>query len=185
MTTLSLMESIDIQAQKYFSENNISIIKQLGSGCSGVAYLTTKGTVLKFSVSEEEFNYSKYILQLIRRKFTLKQIAIVYDVKKIRFSYNIFEKLFIIEQEYLNPIKDNAELKNLEELFNNRGFEFYDLLWSREEAYTIANEVQKKMVDELISILEELEYLGIESDEVIYGNIGLKNNKLAVFDMEI
>ena len=39
--------------------------------------------------------------------------------------------------------------------------------------------------DELISILEELEYLGIESDEVIYGNIGLKNNKLAVFDMEI
>lgn len=69
------------------------IIKEIGNGNNGVAYLTDKGTKLKFTSNENEFNFAK---QNLGKESEFR--ADYYKAEKI------YGDIYFIEMEYLGPL---------------------------------------------------------------------------------
>ncbi len=132
----------------------IKLVKQIGSGGNGAAYLTNKGTKLKFTFNENEYHFAK---RSIGRKTTY--MADYYSADEIA------EDLYVIEMEYLKPLtpKTKAELKQM-----------FDALLNKDDNY---NKPLKTQVDNIKS------KIGMYGNDLgNYDNYGIKNGQLATFD---
>jgi len=129
------------------------LTKVIGYGGNGAAYLTSKGTKLKFTFNENEFDFAKRSLGK-----SSDYMADYYDAGQIS------DDLFIIEMEYIGQLSPKSK-QALKQYFDN-------LLDKKEVDPRL-----KASVDYIKS------KIGIWGNDLLnYDNYGVKNGKLATFD---
>jgi len=138
-------------AHKYLKRN---IIKSVGAGGNGAAYLTDKGTKIKFTYNENEFDFAKRSLGKKN-----KCMADYYS------AIEIIDGIYVIEMEYIQslPHKTRTELIKL----------FNDLLNKKPD-------YNKELKDKVDNIKTKI---GLYANDLFNAdNYGIKNGELATFD---
>ena len=172
----------DFENVKKFSKKwlGYNITKKIGEGTNGSAYLTNKGTVLKFSFSKIEADGN---IKLLGKK--IKHHAYIYNVKQLGN-----EKLFIIEKEFVNPLgaDDNGNNDDhflMSNHINGRRREtpIFDSIW-----FNGLHSDDKVKIKKWESELQEIENhfkkeYGIDFlADITADNIGTKDGQLICFD---
>lgn len=130
------------------------LVKPIGYGGNGAAYLTSKSTKLKFTFNENEFFFAKRSLG----KKT-DYMADYYHAQEVA------DGIYVIEMEYIRPLptKTKQDLKNM-----------FDAIIANKPDY---DKELKSKVDYIKS------KIGVWGNDLLnYDNYGLKNGKLATYD---
>ena len=146
----------DINNATEFAKNflDVNIIKTIGIGGNGAAYLTDKGTKIKFTYSEDEYIFAK---RSVGKK--TDYMADYYSADKIT------DDLFVIEMEFIKPLSDKNKLE-LKNYYNN--------------SISDRPNLNKRLKDRLAYIKNNVGMFG--NDLLNYDNYGIKNGQLATFD---
>lgn len=155
------------------------IVSELGEpGKDGAAYMTDKGTVLKFSRNSAEANLSKHLMEVNSERF-----AEVYSVVE-------HDEVYVIEKEYLKQdftdkiweaghMYDNVRHKAIQ---NKLTFENY-LEFTTDEKINSVKQELLYLNTEYNEIRKEGEKLGLRLTDLNIDNCGFKNGKIAAFDV--
>jgi hypothetical protein len=144
-------EKAKIFAKKYLGYD---LTKIIGYGGNGAAYLTSKGTKLKFTFNDNEFQFAERSLG--------KKTSYMADYY---FAEEIVEGIYVIEMEYIKPLpsKTKEALKKL-----------FDALMHKSNDY---DKTLKAKVDHI------KQKIGIWGNDLFnYDNYGIKNGELATYD---
>ncbi len=144
-------EKAKIFAKKYLGYD---LTKIIGYGGNGAAYLTSKGTKLKFTFNDNEFQFAE---RSIGKKTSY--MADYYMAKEI------VEGIYVIEMEYIKPLplKTKEALKKL-----------FDALMNKRDDY------DKALKAKIDNIKQKIGVWG--NDLFNYDNYGIKNGELATYD---
>lgn len=140
----------------YFAENYLgfSLVKTVGFGGNGAAYLTSKGTKLKFTFNENEYYFAK--------RSVGKDAAYMANYY---LAESINDDIFVIEMEYLKALPKGMKVK-LAQMF--------DALRKNDDNY---DKEIKNSVDFIKS------KIGVFANDLFNpDNYGIKNGHLATFD---
>lgn len=129
------------------------LVKVIGYGGNGAAYLTSKGTKLKFTFNENEYDFAKRSIG--------KQTDYMADYYR---AEQLTPDVFIIEMEFIGQLTDK---------FKEQLRQYFDNLLNKKDG----DPKIKAKVDYIKS------KIGIWGNDLLnYDNYGVKNGKLATFD---
>lgn len=198
----------DIDAFKIFIRNkhNIELEDVLGMGSSGIAFSTSKNNIVfKLTTDKKEYNVSKKLnnkknihlnnyydsFKIIKRELLKKEI--------INFKENLFNtyNLYGILIEKVDNLNEPIIKKIIDKMsrvltYNSDWGEYLEdknfVTYNRLKFYNIEPNIQnlkkfKWTFNQLNKIFNELEYNDIEKVDINSGNIGIKNNKLILYDI--
>jgi hypothetical protein len=185
MITGDLKEKLSLSAYEYAEKHNLSITSEIGSGVSGVAFVTDTNTVIKITTSKPECDYAKAVFEALKQGKTILRCANIYDIVNVTYNYKQEKKeAYVITQELLDTSIKDEDIRKLEERLNESGYEFEDIKWISDKCADYVDKNQIPLVKEIAQVFDELEHIGVWSDEVLHGNIGVRNGLIAVFDQE-
>lgn len=132
---------------------DLELVNVIGYGGNGAAYLTSKGTKLKFTFNENEYEFAKRSIN--------KETDYMADYYK---AEPINNDVFVIEMQYIGQLtnKDKEKLRL-----------YFDNLLNKKE-------VDPKMKTKVDYIKSKIGIWG--NDLLNFDNYGVKNGRLATFD---
>lgn len=189
--------------EKYLGKKDF-LTKYLGKGTHGYAYLTKDGTVYKFTQNNSEAS-SSLILFMFGNK--LETQGGIYKIYEIKIGT---QRLFIIEKEYIQPLREYLEKKlNVEnvdsrkissmlgELLDSEHHETFGefkkhvLEWIEDVDTKYTNVINELFTNEKLmksifnfhkNVIKNSEEAGMPLEDTHIGNIGIKNNQVICFD---
>jgi hypothetical protein len=175
---------------KYYANLlDVEIVSLFDSGLNGAAYLTSKNTVIKITPS---YNEANAVYKLINKQKTknLKHIAEYYDIKQISLNNEIYYaihlellkldcNIYVLYREYLKLIDEHNKIFN--NYLSHYKSKHIKILY--QEIRDRINPKLRKFILQLIELIEELENINIENEDLHAGNLGYKNDNLAIFDI--
>lgn len=182
-------------ANRVAQERGTTVIKKLGSGGQGVAYLLSDGTVCKVTGQLEEYNVSS---ALVGKEY--EGINRIYKTYKVNTNVGWNDGYYAIIQEKLNV--ENVE----EEIIEFRGFinsnfdtdYYHDIFNKFVEQGSFNNvlfkEIRQKVsesekpfyvdiLDQLAIITKSCIEIGMVNTDMLPCNLGRKDGKLVMFDL--
>lgn len=158
--------------QKLYEKYNI--IKFLGSGWFGAAFLTNDNKVVKITTDDAEVKF-----YINKRKQNLKHFVKIYEIKDYKGYY-------IILKDYVPDLLNEEE----KEIMNS--YKFYSKLnYNNKYAYNkIITQLKKQnkldkiyFLNQLVELKKEL-HISFNYNDLNPSNIGWKDNILVAFDLE-
>ena len=164
-------ESINVILKNQF---NASIVKDIGQGDSGVAYLLSNGDVLKITTNSQEGEIAKYISE--NPNPSMADYKLVW--KEGDLYYIIMEK---INNMAINYPYVEQQFRNLEPLMERNNIRDPVSLYEFIKKNNIMNLEFRNM---LLSYLFYIQNLAFKIfDFININNVGIKNGKLIFFDV--
>lgn len=166
----------ELYAKSHAKLNNQSIVKYLGKGTYGEAYLTSNNTVLKVTKDHCE---TLAALKMIGKKH--ENVVDIYSVHKLP------ENLFLIEQEALDHNTDADRLYwELVSIADHSGLENITELVQQDESFinNVPDENLRSVLFQMKSAMKHLNDLGIEGDalDLQTDNMAFNDGHITVFD---
>lgn len=176
----------DYIAQKIGKKLKFNIIEELGNGVSGKAYLIDDNKVLKITTSRTEVVVSQKLLNQEN-----KRTSTIYNLFRLKYKgIPENESLYAIILEYLSPVSDHVDNRVLFQIerFVMRKMGKDRCLSEMGSSYNIFKNPKEHltMFSDLFDMYTELDKIGLlKSNDVHIGNIGMKNNKFAIYDIQV
>lgn len=150
------------------------VVRDIGSGDSGVAYLLSNGDILKITTNSQEGQIAQY--------FSERPNPHVIDYKLVWRDGDLY---YIVMEKVENMVSDFPEISNLFDSINNLldNYKCYNV----QCAYNIVKDVadiKYPLKDQLLSYLKTLMSIPFRVyDFLNVDNVGIKNGNLIFFDI--
>lgn len=173
------------------------LVRTLGTGSYGIAYLTESGKVLKITTDEWEALTAKFLMDKnisgIVKYYKVVEIdspnlitAYDYDAHSDDGEEYGIEQyalpIYALLMDYVQPITDDSIRRLIRKVTYLIKFRI-DAVDKLKNIQLDLEGGEKGVISELIDILESLNSLGIESIDFNEGGVGLYNNQLTLFDI--
>lgn len=153
-----------------------NIIKELGSGYNGVAFLTDKGFVIKVTKDEEEYKTALKIFNSLNGLYTPKY-----------YGVDEFEDLYVIVMDKVDPLnlsdEENKMLNTFRDFILMKLENGEDVSKLKSLLPNFKNKKMEVIFSGLIDCIVGLSKVGIINDDIQEDNIGLLNGKIVLFDV--
>lgn len=172
--------------EKVASKLGVSLTKFIGGGVWGIAYEIKGNKVIKITEDDREVESARSLVG--KHNILLADIYEFYSIKGSDKKVIILEKLQPLTKEYEKAL----------DVFDGYFSDFYNFEWPwaeiGERGYQTDFDNNLKSVkydgipltdiySELLHIMEEANSNGIQLTDIHAGNLGIKNGKLAAFDL--